>query len=481
MQRTKQSERILNEVSQGAHGRPQYEKEKKRVDTSESSRFRLQTSNLSTHYSKSIRSATQRSLSRESRAFLRAKQGIPPLQTSLIQDNSLEGDNNTNNKQLFSLTSRDTSRQGPRHKPALDQTVNSFKSSNRTPPAIHTITSLDSIKMPHSIAASKSQNNISKDTIRVNKGVLKIRIPPVVAARNTCHVQNQSHNESMLRQASSLTDRAHHAGEASTLSTYQVLSSFHKEGMEKTFNVERFIRNSLKTFKPIVRAESNTRVKTTHAKQLLIALNSQFRLIRESMARKEIEDRQKFMKISKEAYQKECHERQELKLNKMKEAMPEIALRTILAFQATQSRSYLDAIIAEIIEIGRNSESFELHLYCLKIAGKVALVRKDLVKAQPFFRQIKTLCDAHKFDFIETDNDEDEVCSKSRADEKRVLMLKAQAYKNLGVCEQECQNYKKALAYFIKMLQLAWHCKNHDYELLAYDMIGASKLLFRRD
>mgnify|MGYP003879805463 FL=1 len=121
----------------------------------------------------------------------------------------------------------------------------------------------------------------------------------------------------------------------------------------------------------------------------------------------------------------------------------------------------LDKYLNEILKCAQRSRNTEFNVAALKLQAKILMKYKDFYRAISNYKAIKQTSDSN-IDFA----------SQNTKANHSYLVHKLSSYKNIGKCFQDIQNYKRALFYFVKMLQTAWLLKNQQSELLAYDFIG---------
>ena len=436
MQTTKKSEQILTQVAKGsmaASAKKNAFLQAKRPQ-SKSPHLQVQTSNLSTHYSKSM-STTHRSSS-----SARKLKFVPPLQPKGINMEYYEGSNIPDKNNFLSQTSREEPNIRSR-RTTIDRAHNdTHNNSQALSPGLPQTIPLLSLQ--------KFSPRPTENDLGAHKRVLEAKNARL--GSKTDRTQNFYTTNSFSKRSIDPEDRNTRSGflereSANTTMMYRT-DGLAKNMHTNDIDLSNFLKFGLSTVKGIVRTKSNYRVRTENSKRMLQSLRVQINDIK-----KELQNDQSngFLKINPEVIKRENFEKQADKITKLQDGFSDIFYVLREALDVTGSKQRLQKVMQRLGDAAKDSDNYKVHLYCLKIAGKLAYERRDIAKAEYYFRQCKLVSDINR----------------SQID-------KCRAYKNLGRCSQERYNYKRALNYFIKMLQLAWYCNNKEYELNAYDHIG---------
>lgn len=448
MQDIRRSERILSQVSKGG----QIAESAGSVPTLRKVESVKQISLVPDHDNKSQSSLTLRSTSRSSTHQGRLKIRIPTLKSAYIST-SYYTNHNTDRNHFLSQTSRDTSHieiNPPLTERSIADKTTDLPSFKQQPLSI-----LNELKQPspRSAISPDSETEISllsqENSKKGSRLSIRASLPPI-ATKNLDLIK---HRASTFAIEENLNLREHLKRNTRLLElksgTQNQSALSHKSSQKSHFDVCNYLKTMNSNMRPLVNTHSSTKVSSAHAKRILSQLRLQLNQITKEYQRLQYRNSKINPESSKDGYLMECFSSQRDKIWKLRRSIGEILLQVPKAMEVSRSKSSIDAVLSKINDLARDSESLEAQFYCLKVAGKIAFVRKDLVKAERIFKQYKLLCETYN-----------------------LLSNKATAYKNLGKCAQEKQNYRSALNYFIKMLQFAWLCNNQDHELYAYDLIG---------
>lgn len=134
-----------------------------------------------------------------------------------------------------------------------------------------------------------------------------------------------------------------------------------------------------------------------------------------------------------------------------------------LAMKSLKMRAMFEHHISEFVNAALNSHNVEFHIEALKLQGKIHMKYHDYSRAVLAFKLIKRVANNN------LDTSPDNLLSEGN---RHYFRQKQIAYKQLSKCFQEIQNYKIAIFYLMKMLQIAWFLKNTNDEVYIYDTLG---------